>query len=43
MPLKDVIKISEYSFNKKQVVQNFCWFQFYVYKFCMIMCTGIAP
>ena len=21
--------------------QNFSWFQFYVYKLCMIMCTGI--
>ena len=23
--------------------QNFSWFQFYVYKLSMIMCTGIAP
>ena len=23
--------------------QNFSWFQFYVYKLCIIMCIGIAP
>ena len=23
--------------------QNFSWFQFYIYKLCMIMCIGIAP
>ena len=29
--------------KKKGYFQNFSWFQFYVYKSCMIMCTGIAP
>ena len=29
--------------GKKVYLQNFSWFQFYVYKLCMIMCIGIAP
>ena len=29
--------------NKKGYFPNFRWFQFYIYKLCMIMCTGIAP
>ena len=29
--------------QKKGNFQNFSWFQFYVYKLCMIMCIGIAP
>ena len=29
--------------NKKAYFENFFWFQFYIYKICMIMCIGIAP
>ena len=29
--------------KKKAYFQNFSWFQFFVYKFRMIMCTGTAP
>ena len=29
--------------QKKAYFQNFSWFNFYVYKLCMIMCIGIAP
>ena len=28
--------------KKKGYFQNFSWFQFYIYKLCMIMCIGIA-
>ena len=27
----------------KQNKKRFCWFQFYLYKLCIIMCIGIAP
>ena len=29
--------------NKKGYFQHFSWFQFYVYKLCMITCIDIAP
>ena len=29
--------------QQKGYFQNFSWFQFYVYKVCMIMYTGTAP
>ena len=29
--------------NRKGYFQNFSWFQFYVYKFCMIICIVIIP
>ena len=30
-------------FMKKVYFQNFSWFQYFVYKLCMIMCIDIAP
>ena len=29
--------------KQKANFQNFSWFQFCIYKLCMIMCIGIAP
>ena len=29
--------------NKKGYFQNFSWFQYHVYKLCMIMGIGTAP
>ena len=44
--IKGIISDSDniFSWHKsnKGYFQNFSWFQFYVYKLCMIMCIGIA-
>ena len=29
--------------NKKAYIQNFSWFQFYVFKLRMIMCVSLLP
>ena len=29
--------------NKNAYFQNFSWFQFYVFKLCMIMCVSLFP
>ena len=29
--------------TKKAYLQNFCWFQFYVFKLGMIMCVSLLP
>ena len=47
--LKEYLVTSFYDMNQKILTktttyfQNFSWFQFYVYKLCMIVCIGIAP
>ena len=30
-------------FTQKFYFQNFSWFQYFVYKLCMLMCIGISP
>ena len=29
--------------TKKADFQNFSWFQFYIFKLCMIMCVSLPP